>query len=151
MALSRNLRFNGDVLRLTLMTNISLGIACLGLILNGAACGTAYSRGNGTMFGAYPFQAVVIDGYFISKTFNAPEEFMGMRAPGPLFLVWGLISLPIDVAIDVVTLPIDVGAWIAGCYKNPAQQPSRQPEQRNSGPGDDVSRPAAGADLRARQ
>src|SRR5690606_3617788 len=100
------------------MTNISLGIACFVSLASLSACGTAFSRGQGTVFGAYPFQAVVVDGYFISKTFNAPEEFMGMLAPGPLFLVWGLVSLPVDLAVDVVVLPIDIGAWIMGEYKD---------------------------------
>ena len=81
------------------MTNTKFRIACFGALASMPACGTAFSRVD-TMFGAYPFQAVVFDGYFISKTFNAPEEFMGMMAPGPLFLVWGLVSLPIDLATD---------------------------------------------------
>jgi hypothetical protein len=94
------------------------------------------------MFGAYPFQAVATDGYFISKTFNAPEEFMGMKAPGPLFLFWGLVSLPVDLAIDVVLLPIDLGAWVFGEYK--LGRSAKLHDAAQPAPADPPQRPARG-------
>lgn len=100
-----------------LMIKRLLMAACFVALACVPACGTAFSRGSGVAVGAYPFQAVAIDGYFISKTFNQPEDFMGMTATGPLFLLWGLVSLPVDLVIDAILLPIDLGAWMLGAYK----------------------------------
>ena len=83
-----------------------------------ASCGTIYSRGGGEQFGRYPLQAVATDLYFISKTFEPEQEFMGLAANGRLFLLLGLVSLPVDLVVDVVAAPLDVVAWILGAHKS---------------------------------
>lgn len=68
-------------------------------------------------FGAFPLQAIAYDFYYMSKTFGPPAELSGARVGGAWFLLGGLLSLPLDIFNDVLVLPIDLGAWIAGCHK----------------------------------
>ena len=68
-------------------------------------------------FGAYPLGAIAYDFYYMSKTFGGAQELSGASLRGPWFLVAGLLSLPFDVFNDVLVLPVDVAAWIAGCEK----------------------------------
>ena len=112
------------------MTKRTVMSAALLALASLPACGTAFSRGSGSVFGAYPFHAVAIDGCFMSKTFNAPESFMGLMVPGPVFLIWGLVSLPVDLAVDVLLLPIDLGAWILGDSK-PSRRTQPAPGARS--------------------
>ena len=84
----------------------------LALCASSGACGTAISRdrdGDGTVFGAYPFEAVAID-----------VEIMGMQG----FLLCGLASLPFDLVVDVVASPIDLVAWVCGADKMPSKHAS---------------------------
>lgn len=93
--------------------------ACCASLTTLSGCGTIASRGQRSWFGAYPFQGVGVDLVFLSKTFDAPQDFLGMKAPGSFFLFWGLVSLPFDLVVDAVALPLDVGGWIFGVHKTP--------------------------------
>lgn len=98
------------------MTKLGLrfGVLCL---FAGSGCGTAATRRGDFPFGAYPLQAVAYDFYYMSKTFGPREELSGAGVGGPWFLFGGFLSLPFDAFNDLLLLPIDIGAWIAGCNK----------------------------------
>ena len=81
------------------------------LLLSGCA-GTIVTRFGGSVndphFGAYPYQAPVID-----------LKLMGAGGKLGLFeFEVGILSLPLDIAIDTVFLPVDLIMWTFGCKKN---------------------------------
>lgn len=91
-------------------------LLCAGLA---SSCGTGYTRGyERSVFGAYPFYAVGHDFYWIGKAFGPPQELLGTQAGNAWCFIGGLLSLPFDLVLDAVLLPIDLGAWIAGYHKS---------------------------------
>jgi uncharacterized protein YceK len=100
-----------------------LTLSCAVFLLVGAGCGTAASRTDwfvleaASPFGAYPFQAVAYDFYYMSLAVDGGRETSGAVIGWPWLLVGGLISLPFDLISDVLVLPIDIAAWIAGHHK----------------------------------
>jgi hypothetical protein len=84
-----------------------------------------FTRGSPHLVGAYPLQAVAFDLVFISKVTGEGGEMMGMAAGPGYFFITGLLSLPFDLALDLVALPIDSLAWACG-YRRKA--PLRLPE-----------------------
>ena len=58
-----------------------------------------------SMFGGYPFQAVVVDFQIESRSNNE----------GNIYEAFG--SLATDLVVDTVLLPIDLVAWLFGCHK----------------------------------
>jgi len=81
-------------------------------------CGTVFSRSSPDLFGAYPLLAVEFDLVLISEVSGDGGEAMGMAAGPAFFFVTGLVSLPFDLAIDVVALPIDLVAWALGYQRD---------------------------------
>ena len=77
------------------------------------ACGTIATRGS-VPVGAYPFASVEFDVVLIGALFDSSvEKSTRDRDAGA-----GLLSLPVDLAIDAVLLPIDLVAWIFGARKS---------------------------------
>jgi hypothetical protein len=94
--------------------------AVLCLVLLSGCAGTMVSRSDapspyadsrrGSMFGGYPFQAVVVD-YRIEQD-NLNE--------GNSYIVLG--SLAVDTVVDLVLCPIDLVAWAFGYHKRAMRQ-----------------------------
>ena len=63
------------------------------------------ATGEHSMFGGYPFQAVVVD-------YRIEEQHLN---EGNSYVVLG--SLAIDLAVDTVLAPIDLVAWAFVCRK----------------------------------
>ena len=79
------------------------------------ACGTLVTRlGDGPVFGAYPFEAVVLDVGLVGGAFGA-EKNTQSRADGEAWM--GLVSLPFDLVLDAVLTPVDLVAWAFGVRK----------------------------------
>lgn len=75
------------------------------LLLTG--CGTICTRypGGSDGVGARPYEAVVQDAVICKSV-----EGCAM----------GILSMPVDIALDTVLLPVDLIAWPYGCKKQPA-------------------------------
>lgn len=58
-----------------------------------------------SMFGGYPFQAIVVD-YQIEA---------GTQSAGDSYSVFA--SLAVDLVVDTVLAPVDLIAWAFGCHK----------------------------------
>ncbi len=91
---------------------------CLLAAAASASCGTLLTRPGGPAFGGWPFAAVAADGELLSKCFGPNQTFFDVDFAGPVLLLGGLLSLPIDLGIDLLALPIDLVAWTAGNAKN---------------------------------
>lgn len=65
-------------------------------------------------FGAYPFQAAVIDGKGIVQAFT---DYEGGHWDDAGMFAFGLLSLPLDFCLDLLLLPVDLGCWMAGTKK----------------------------------
>ena len=98
------------------MTHLRV-MLCFACSLPLFGCGTVFTRASPDLFGAYPLQAVVFDLAFISKVGEGSQEFMGMSPNGGWFFVTGVVSLPFDLAIDLVALPVDLVAWTLGATR----------------------------------
>ena len=83
-----------------------------------ASCGTLLTRVGDPAFGGWPFAAVVADGELMSKCFGPQQTLVDVDFDGPVLLLGGLLSLPLDLGIDLLALPIDLVAWIAGNEKD---------------------------------
>ena len=80
---------------------IIVGTICLNL--SGCLLGTAYSRSGGeNSFGKYPYMAIAVD----VKAMGSPA------AAG-----WGVLSIPLDLVIDTVLMPVDLVLWPLGYTK----------------------------------
>lgn len=69
--------------------------------------------------GAYPFQAIALDcygSYQMIQTGGSDKVSPGL---GVTIL---LLSLPIDIVVDAVLLPVDLVAWPMGFEKNDLDQ-----------------------------
>ncbi len=73
-----------------------------------SSCGTLYSRGTHAVFGAYPFQGVAVDAVMITGTFRNDHE---------VYIAQGIMSLPLDLVIDLALCPLDLIAWALGGRK----------------------------------
>ena len=74
------------------------------LVFISGCLGTISTRDKGNFAGGYPYQAVAFDGYCVA-------EARGNLAPG------GLVSMPLDLVVDTVLLPIDLLLWPFGFKK----------------------------------
>ena len=86
-------------------------LLALALLLAGVAstgCGTAFSRSRHDFLGAYPFEGVAADALMVVGVINPDNEAVAL---------YGLISLPIDLVVDLVLLPADLVAWAFGQSK----------------------------------
>ena len=92
---------------------------CAVILTTVSACGTFDSRLAGGLVGAYPLQAVGTDLWLIAQVGQGERVLMGLLVNGRGMMVCGLLSLPIDVVLDVMLLPCDVVAWILGIRKCP--------------------------------
>jgi uncharacterized protein YceK len=92
----------------------SLAILVIPLFVTG--CGTIMTRGDENVtFGAYPYQAVANDVcYWIPESFHQP----GHPVAEGVDLGTAILSIPIDLTVDTILLPLDIGYWIAGQKKN---------------------------------
>lgn len=91
-----------------------------GIILcssSGCLAGTILTRGDRAVVGGYPFQAVAVDVEMVAKAGDPPVDTSGVMIGGGTFLFWGLISLPLDLAIDLVATPLDLGFWAFDVHK----------------------------------
>lgn len=92
------------------------------LLLTGCT-GTMVTRGDRPMphvttaphslFGGYPFQAVVVDMQMEMQGVNDDGEH-GRGSGNP---VGPILSLAVDLVVDLVLSPIDLVAWPFGCHK----------------------------------
>jgi hypothetical protein len=87
-------------------------------VLSASSCGTMFSRSQDHTFGRYPFEAVAKDGVMISRCFEPKVQVGGADLPGYTLTLWGLFSLPVDLVIDTLALPVDLVAWACGNHKN---------------------------------
>jgi len=78
-------------------------------VMTGCVLGTAGTRvaNNGDAVGRFPFQAIGSD---IEALFSAPAPHVDLR-------VVALISLPLDLVVDVVLSPFDLILWPFGFRK----------------------------------
>lgn len=95
--------------------------------LSGAACGTMGTRTIGPVCGGAPFAAVAWDVVAMTKVFGPTERLLDIDWSGPWLFTGGLVSLPVDLAIDVVALPFDLVAWAFGHEKNALWSQRRNP------------------------
>lgn len=72
-------------------------------------CGTLLTRTKGDPVGAYPFTATVLDAAVVAQSIKEPVLIV--------FVPICLISFPIDLAVDVILLPIDWEMWPYGFKK----------------------------------
>lgn len=79
-----------------------------------AGCGSINTRFDNSPIGRYPMQAVCVDGYCISRLVAGPVDLWGTRISGVTVAIVGLFSLPVDLCVDVVLLPVDAVAWALG-------------------------------------
>lgn len=95
---------------------VQLTSILLATIASGCS-GTLISRSD-EMIGAYPMQAVACDFVLMGHVFSGAEMWMkGNHVSGPMCLLMGFISLPLDLVLDVFFLPGDLIAWPFGKYK----------------------------------
>ena len=90
---------------------VSTICTCVLMISMFASCGTVIMRGGGPegeviTFGGYPYEEVAMD-VFLAAIFI--EE--------PLAGIAGLCSLPIDLALGTLFLPMDLIYWEKGEHK----------------------------------
>lgn len=83
-----------------------------------AACGTLCTRPIEPVFGGAPFAAVAWDVVALTKVLGPTHRLLDIDWSGPWLFAGGLLSLPIDLAVDVVALPVDLVAWAFGHQKN---------------------------------
>jgi hypothetical protein len=104
------------------------------LIACTSCCGTLVTRGNGTLFGAYPLMAVWADLELMQRIGGETERLSDVVPITPLMSFFGgLLSLPIDIALDVVALPVDLTAWAFGNHKDDEiSNPSRRAKPRGT-------------------
>ena len=81
-----------------------------------SGCGTVLTRGNDEAFGAYPFEAPLADGFFIALI--VPTAVIKKEPEALLYFPLFLISIPLDIAIDMYLLPADIIFWIDGKEKD---------------------------------
>lgn len=93
--------------------------ALLALALLSTSCGTVLTRTRGDVFGYYPYEALVADARLIGYGLGFDIEIQGHgdRMTADDGIGGGLISLPIDLVLDTIALPIDLVAWAFGCDK----------------------------------
>ena len=84
-------------------------IACAGT----TGCGTLITRGGYEHFGAYPYQGVGKDVTMLAKT---PKAIVHPEGIGEAILV--IVSLPCDLILDTVFLPVDAIGWMRGKKKD---------------------------------
>jgi uncharacterized protein YceK len=89
-----------------------LFVIIMPMILTGCI-GTVATRDcsdiNGQFAGAYPFQAVALNGLVMKDNYNKGYKFL-------VFL--GIISMPTDFIFDFVLSPIDLALWPFGFKKS---------------------------------
>lgn len=92
----------------------------LSAALAAGACGTLATRQEppyGQPFGAYPMAAIGYDFVMMARAFGPGTELWGGQIGGPVLMVVGLASLPIDAVMDVILLPVDIVMWVSGKEK----------------------------------
>ncbi|MCA8952189.1 MAG: hypothetical protein KDE27_21950 [Planctomycetes bacterium] len=88
-----------------------------------SGCGTMMTRSSGEPFGAYPLEAPLADCMMIAGGY------------GPSYgkaLVFGLVSLPVDLALDVALCPVDLLAWALGTRKGDRERSDEPPGSRGA-------------------
>jgi hypothetical protein len=61
--------------------------------------------------------AFATDIWFMSQVSGPGKAEIGMEGTGTTIFWWGLVSLPLDTAIDAVMIPVDLVAWMFGASK----------------------------------
>lgn len=107
--------------------------AVLSLALLSTSCGTVLTRTRGDVFGYYPYEALVADAKLIgySLGFDIAIEGTLNRTPADDGLTAGLLSLPLDLVLDTIALPIDLVAWAFGGDKRTLGMAPREMERGN--------------------
>ena len=78
------------------------------------------SGGADAFLGGYQLQAVVVDLTYLAGAFQSME---GSHWSGSELFTFSLFSLPLDAALDLVLLPVDLVAWLFGHQKRPISPP----------------------------
>lgn len=68
--------------------------------------------------GAYPFAAVWTDGLMVGQMFSGRVVFRSFDMSGVEVGLWGVVSLPVDLVLDAVLLPVDLVCWAFGARKD---------------------------------
>ena len=76
--------------------------------------GTYLSRTGGNGCGKYPYLAIVYDVEVPLHVMDQPHESWGSKTAAVIF---GILSVPFDLALDTVLLPLDLIAWPLGGEK----------------------------------
>jgi uncharacterized protein YceK len=112
-------------MKTTRLVMISAVLMLVAMSLTG--CGTYVTRHNSPCVGKYPYQgACTSGGAMMSAVLPDPDKNsiggcvsfdFSFEARAFIFVV-GAVSLPFDVVVDTLLLPVDIGAWILGEEKN---------------------------------
>lgn len=97
--------------------SIGIRLACAVPLVIVSGCGSLFSRGMGAPFGGYPFEAVALDAVFICSVGGPGQQVLDQWMTGDVLFFWGLLSLPFDLLMDTIMLPVDLGAWACGHHK----------------------------------
>lgn len=73
--------------RLLYIRTIIARFACAVSLVLASGCGTLFSRGMGSSFGAYPFEAVALDAVFICSAGGPGQQVLDRWEPGHVLFV----------------------------------------------------------------
>ena len=82
-------------------------------LLLAAGCGTFKTRTGNTQFGAYPYEGVAED-------FTHMPDAINKNRPGKTIMEFTvlIVSIPFDLGLDTVLLPVDLACWSFGEHKD---------------------------------
>ncbi len=105
--------------------------AVLPVLLLSGCLGTLHSRfpqprAGAGMFGWPVFAGVCHDCLLVSGHSHAYPHDSGEIGSVPLFAVWAFLSVPLDLGLDLVLLPIDAVVGAFG-WERTATSPKREP------------------------
>lgn len=84
---------------------------CLG---TGTSRIPSYNHPDESWFGSYPYRAVVDDVEIVAWSGGSIPD---SPALGSIGVLAGIVSIPFDIVVDTVLLPVDTVGWICGKKK----------------------------------
>lgn len=98
-----------------ILASASGSVGCLG---TGTSRIPSYNRPDESWFGSYPYRAVVDDVEIIAWSGGSIPD---SPAWGSVGILAGIVSIPFDLVVDTVLLPVDAIGWICGKKKGHAR------------------------------